>query len=77
MTISPMLPTKTGVLIIGAGPMGLTVGLELARRGVDFLLIDKHPEPLPWDRATVIHSRTLEIFEALESPTRFSNAASA
>jgi 2-polyprenyl-6-methoxyphenol hydroxylase-like FAD-dependent oxidoreductase len=60
-----MLPTKTGVLIIGAGPTGLTVGLELARRGVDFLLVDKHPEALPWDRATVIHSRTLEIFDAL------------
>jgi 2-polyprenyl-6-methoxyphenol hydroxylase-like FAD-dependent oxidoreductase len=65
MAISPTLPTRTGALIIGAGPTGLTVGLELARRGIDFLLVDKHPEPLPWDRATVIHSRTLEIFDAL------------
>jgi len=65
MTISPTLPTRTGALIIGAEPTGLTVGLELARRGIDFLLVDKHPEPLPWDRATVIHSRTLEIFDAL------------
>ena len=65
MTTSATLPTRTGILIIGAGPTGLTVGLELARRGIDFLLVDKHPEPLPWDRATVIHSRTLEIFDAL------------
>jgi 2-polyprenyl-6-methoxyphenol hydroxylase-like FAD-dependent oxidoreductase len=42
------------------------VAVELARRGVDFLLVDKHPKPLPWDRATVIHSRTLEIFDSLE-----------
>jgi 2-polyprenyl-6-methoxyphenol hydroxylase-like FAD-dependent oxidoreductase len=65
MATSPTLPTKTGVLIIGAGPTGLTVARELARRGVDFLLVDQRPEPLPWDRATVIHSRTLEIFDAL------------
>jgi len=39
--------------------------VELARRGVDFLVVDKNSEPLPWDRATVIHSRTLEIFDAL------------
>ena len=65
MTTAPTLPTRTGVLIIGAGPTGLTVAVELARRGVDFLLVDKRPEPLPWDRATVIHSRTLEIFDSL------------
>ena len=65
MTRSPLLPTKIGSLIIGAGPTGLTVALELARRGADFLLVDQHPEPRPWDRATVIHSRTLEILDAL------------
>jgi 2-polyprenyl-6-methoxyphenol hydroxylase-like FAD-dependent oxidoreductase len=41
------------------------LAVELARRGIDFLVVDKNPEPLPWDRATVIHSRTLEIFDAL------------
>jgi 2-polyprenyl-6-methoxyphenol hydroxylase-like FAD-dependent oxidoreductase len=65
MPPSPTLPAKTQVLIIGAGPTGLTLAVELARRGIEFLLVDKNPEPLPWDRATVIHSRTLEIFDTL------------
>lgn len=59
------LPATAGVLIVGAGPTGLTMAIELARRGVDAVLVDRRPEPLPWDRATVIHSQTLEILDAL------------
>lgn len=53
------------VLIVGAGPTGLVLAIELARRGVPFHLIDKRPAPLHWDRASVIKSRSLEIFDAL------------
>ncbi|GAB4000780.1 hypothetical protein GCM10029992_33940 [Glycomyces albus] len=35
----------TPVLIVGAGPTGLTLACELARRGLDFRLIDKHAAP--------------------------------
>lgn len=59
------LPERTTVLIVGAGPTGLSLAVELARRKIDFLLIDRRPEPLPFDRATVIHSRSLEIFESM------------
>ena len=59
------------VLIVGAGPAGLVVAIELARRGVPFQLIDKRPSPLLWDRASVIKSRSLEIFEALGASAEF------
>jgi 2-polyprenyl-6-methoxyphenol hydroxylase-like FAD-dependent oxidoreductase len=53
------------VLIVGAGPTGLVFAIELERRGVPFHLIDRHPQPLAWDRATVMKSRSLEVFAAL------------
>jgi 2-polyprenyl-6-methoxyphenol hydroxylase-like FAD-dependent oxidoreductase len=53
------------VLVVGAGPTGLLLATELVRREVDCLLIDAHDAPLGWDRATVVHERSIEIFEAL------------
>jgi 2-polyprenyl-6-methoxyphenol hydroxylase-like FAD-dependent oxidoreductase len=53
------------VLAVGAGPTGLTLAVELRRRGVDVLLIDALDAAQHWDRATVVHPRSLEIFEAL------------
>ena len=57
--------TETQVLIVGAGPTGLLLAAELVRRGVDCLLIDALDAPRAWDRATVVHSRSMEIFESL------------
>ena len=59
------------VLIVGAGPTGLTLAAELRRRDVDTLLIDALDAPQAWDRATVVHPRSLEIFEALGIVDRF------
>ena len=56
---------RLSVLISGAGPTGLLLAAEMQRRGVDCLLIDELDAPREWDRATVIHPRSLEIFEAL------------
>lgn len=59
------MPADVAVLAIGAGPTGLLLAGELARRGVECRLIEARPEPLAWDRATVIHPRSLEVFDAL------------
>ncbi|QDT96826.1 FAD-dependent monooxygenase [Gimesia aquarii] len=59
------LPQNIPVLIVGAGPTGLSLAVELARRQIDCLLVDRRPEPLPLDRATVIHSRSLEVLESM------------
>ncbi len=53
------------VLVVGAGPTGLLLAAELHRRGVTCRLIDATPGPLHWDRATVVHPRSLEVFESL------------
>ncbi len=53
------------VLVVGAGPTGLLLAAELERRDVRCLLIDELGAPRGWDRATVVHERSLEIFEAL------------
>ena len=63
---NPQPPSQwVPVLIIGAGPAGLLLAAELQRRGVQCHLIDAQPAPLHWDRATVVHPRSLQIFEAI------------
>jgi len=53
------------VLVVGAGPTGLLLASELHRRGVQCHLIDAQPAPLHWDRATVVHPLSLQIFESM------------
>ena len=53
------------VLIVGAGPTGLTLACELARRGVSFRLIEAVPGPQPGSRGKGIQPRTLEVFHDL------------
>ncbi len=60
--------------MVGAGPTGLLLAAELTRRHVDCLLIDARDAPLGWDRATVIHARTIEVFEALGLADRLLDA---
>ncbi len=56
---------NTTVLVVGAGPTGLLLASELLRRNVACRVIDAHQAPLHWDRATVVHPRSLELFEGL------------
>lgn len=56
---------RTRVLIVGAGPTGLTLAAELRRRSVDCVLIDALDAPLSWDRATIVHPRTMELLSTL------------
>ena len=51
------------VLIIGAGPSGLLLALELCRHGVRPRLIDALPGPSPLSRAVAMHARTLELLD--------------
>lgn len=50
------------VLIVGAGPTGLTLANLLARSGVDFLIIDSKDKPSQDSKAFGIHARSLEVF---------------
>lgn len=53
------------MLIVGAGPTGLTLACELARSGVSFRLIEAAPGPQPGSRGKGIQPRTLEVFDDL------------
>lgn len=53
----------TEVLILGAGPVGLTLAAELARHGVRPRIIERRAEPLPFCRAIGVTPRTLEVWE--------------
>lgn len=59
------LPAYADVLIVGAGPSGLALACELARRDVPHLVIDRQAEGANTSRACVIHARTLEVLEPL------------
>src|SRR5260370_3202807 len=51
------------VLIVGAGPTGLTAALELSRLGNAVRIIDKQAAPPTTSRAVGVQARTLELLE--------------
>lgn len=53
------------VLIVGAGPTGLTLGLSLARRGVSVVIAERELSPYPLPRAAHIDHQTVRIFQDL------------
>ena len=55
---------KPPVLIVGAGPVGLTLALELTRLNIAVRIIDKASAPTQQSKALVIWSRTLELLGA-------------
>ncbi|MBO0879399.1 MAG: FAD-dependent monooxygenase [Mycobacterium sp.] len=56
---------NTSVLVVGAGPTGLTMAIELARRGVDVEIIDAAPGTAVETRALGVQARTLELFDTI------------
>ncbi|MGW3107758.1 FAD-dependent monooxygenase [Streptomyces sp. NPDC001100] len=51
------------VLVVGAGPTGLTLAIELARRGVGVRIVDAAPAPHRESRGKGLQPRTLEVLE--------------
>ncbi|MFF7642365.1 FAD-dependent monooxygenase [Streptomyces canus] len=56
---------NTDVLIVGAGPTGLALGIDLARRGVDALVAEKADRLFPGSRGKGLQPRTMEVFDDL------------
>jgi 2-polyprenyl-6-methoxyphenol hydroxylase-like FAD-dependent oxidoreductase len=55
----------TDVLIVGAGPTGLVLGLWLTRLGIRVRIVDKTAEPGTTSRALAVQARTLELYREI------------
>jgi 2-polyprenyl-6-methoxyphenol hydroxylase-like FAD-dependent oxidoreductase len=58
------------VLVVGAGPVGLTAALSLAQQGVACRLIDLLAQLVAQSRAAAIHARTCELLAGKKSSAR-------
>ncbi|KJY38253.1 hypothetical protein VR46_29640, partial [Streptomyces sp. NRRL S-444] len=63
--IAALADRRSDVLIVGAGPTGLVLACDLARRGVRALVVERSPELFPGSRGKGIQPRTLEVFHDL------------
>lgn len=64
--VDPKIPhTSTDVLVVGAGPVGLTVALELRRHGVDVTVVERPARRAPFAKAVGIAPRTLELWDSM------------
>ncbi|MET8040399.1 FAD-dependent monooxygenase [Micromonospora sp. NPDC005215] len=54
------------VLVVGAGPVGTTLALELARQGVGCRLIDRHRQPSPHPKMDYLNARSMELLRRLD-----------
>src|ERR1700761_5695014 len=57
------MPASTSVLIVGAGPTGLTIACDLARRNVPFRIIDKADSYFAGSRGKGLQPRSLEVLD--------------
>ncbi|MFD5731403.1 FAD-dependent monooxygenase [Streptomyces sioyaensis] len=53
------------VLVVGAGPVGLTAACALRRRGIGCRIVDRLPARQPYAKAVGIQPRTLEIWDRM------------
>ncbi|PPJ01761.1 pentachlorophenol monooxygenase [Nocardia nova] len=57
------VPATAAVVIVGAGPAGLTAAIALADAGADVVLLDRLAAGANTSRAAVVHARTLEVLD--------------
>ncbi|MGH3557558.1 MAG: FAD-dependent oxidoreductase [Mycobacterium sp.] len=60
----------TDVLVVGAGPTGLTLAASLLSRGVDATVVDRLAAGANTSRAAAVNARTLEVLEDLDVARR-------
>jgi len=61
-----MLPEQTSILIVGAGPTGLSAAISLFNQGCkDILIVDAAERSPDTSRAMAIHAATLEALETI------------
>ena len=61
---------NTDVLIVGAGPTGLTLAASLVSRGISTTVVDRQLAGSNTSRAAVVNARSLEVLEGLDVARR-------
>jgi 2-polyprenyl-6-methoxyphenol hydroxylase-like FAD-dependent oxidoreductase len=65
---------ETQVLIVGAGPVGLTLALDLGQRGVRCVLIERNVTSIRLPKMERCNARTMEIYRRLGIGERIRDA---
>lgn len=65
------MSASVSVLVVGAGPTGMLLALELCRHGLRPRVVDALPGPSPLSRALVVHARTQELLDRHELAEAF------
>ena len=67
--------TESEVLIVGAGPVGLTLAIDLAWRGIEVTVVEtRAPAAAPDPKCNHVAARTMEIFRRLGLAEKVRNA---
>ena len=56
---------EADVIVAGAGPVGLSLAIDLGRRGVRVLLVERQPTPAPWPKMDRSNARTMELYRRI------------
>src|SRR4051794_12041707 len=56
--------TRYDVVVVGAGPSGLTTAISATRAGARVLLVDRHPGTSIFPKATGLRPRTMEVLRS-------------
>ena len=65
---------NSNVLVVGAGPVGLTMAAELARYGVSVRIVEKAAQRTDKSKAIVMWSRSLEMLDRMGCTAPFLSA---
>src|SRR5690349_21048664 len=60
-----MKTINTDVIIIGAGPTGLSLACQCIRFGIDFVVVEKNDTITPFSKAIGVQARTLEVYDQI------------
>src|ERR1044071_9895921 len=56
---------NTDIIIIGAGPTGLSLACQLIRYGIDFVVVEKNATVTPYSKAIGVQARTLAVYDQI------------